>query len=252
MTSASGIYCIRNTVTGKVYVGSAVNMARRWRSHRRELSNGLHCNPRLRKDAGRYGIHVFAFSVLELVPDRALLTQREQHWIDMLRSADRATGYNICPIAGSGMGVLISAETRAKLSSAHKGRKLTAEHRAKIAAARTGKRHTAEVRARLSAAKKGNKLSAEHRAKISSFLRTRKHKPSTIDKMSAWKRPPELCAAISSALSGKPKSPEHRAKLASALLGRKVGPQSPETIAKRVAATRATKLAKATAREINP
>lgn len=71
----------------------------------------------------------------------------------------------------------LSAETRAKLSAAHTGKKLSTEHRAKISAAQKGKqiwkgkKHSAEAKAKMSAAQTGKKLSAETRAKKSAAMK---------------------------------------------------------------------------------
>lgn len=83
------------------------------------------------------------------------------------------------------------------------------------------------------------------RRNIRRSLIGRKHSADTRRKMAEWRRPEELKAKISEALTGKPKTEAHKRKIAQALTGRKIGPQSAETIAKRVAATRATKAAKA-------
>ena len=237
----SAIYAIRNSVNGFQYVGSAVNLKKRWQEHRRLLRAGRHENARLQNAWTKYGEASFAFLILERVADLACLIAREQFWIDETRSADRRFGYNICPTAGSPLGMTHTAASRAKMSAAAKGRVLSEEHRRKIGASHIGKKLSEEARAKISVARCGTKLSPEHRAKISEGLRGRIYSAESREKMSRWERPETLRRAISVALTGKAKSPEHRAKLSAALLGRKIGPQSPETIAKRVAATRLTK-----------
>lgn len=44
MSSRSGIYAIYNTIENKYYVGSSVNIQRRWNSHLRELKKEKHFN----------------------------------------------------------------------------------------------------------------------------------------------------------------------------------------------------------------
>ena len=46
----SGVYIIRNTATGCVYVGSASNLAKRWAAHRWLLNRGQHHNHALQAD----------------------------------------------------------------------------------------------------------------------------------------------------------------------------------------------------------
>ena len=57
-------------------------------------------------------------------------------------------------------------EVRAKVSAAHKGKKLSAEHRKKIGEGITGRKVSAETRKKIGEAHKGRKLSAEHRKKL--------------------------------------------------------------------------------------
>ena len=63
-----GIYAIRNTANGKLYVGSAISIARRWQVHRSNLKTGVHrCNP-LQRAYAKHGVDAFFYEVLELVP----------------------------------------------------------------------------------------------------------------------------------------------------------------------------------------
>ncbi|HZC85569.1 MAG TPA: GIY-YIG nuclease family protein, partial [Steroidobacteraceae bacterium] len=76
----SGVYQIRCKQNGKIYVGSAVNLEWRWRSHRRDLGNGVHVNPHLQFAWNLYGEASFEFLVLEYVDEHRLL-MTEQAWI---------------------------------------------------------------------------------------------------------------------------------------------------------------------------
>jgi very-short-patch-repair endonuclease len=66
-------------------------------------------------------------------------------------------------ISASKMGHAVSAETRAKISAAHKGR--------------PGHKHTADAKAKISAAKIGHSVSQETREKISRSLTGTTHAP---------------------------------------------------------------------------
>lgn len=46
MTKRPGIYSILNIKTNKMYIGSAVNIGRRWARHRHMLRHGAHHSPR--------------------------------------------------------------------------------------------------------------------------------------------------------------------------------------------------------------
>ena len=160
----SGIYCIRNLVSGRVYVGSAANIRIRWNAHRSMLSKGKHHAPALRRSWLKHGPAAFVFEVLEIVEAKERLIEREQHWIDALNSACPKTGFNVAPKAGSRLGAGHSPETRALMKVQRKGRKMpprTADHCAALSASRIGNQwakgavRTPETRAKISAAKKG-------------------------------------------------------------------------------------------------
>jgi group I intron endonuclease len=75
-------------------------------------------------------VSAFIFVVLEKVPDKWDLLNREQVWIDALNAV--TDGYNCTPTAGSCLGNIHPPETRAKISAKKRGIKLSAAHRAAI------------------------------------------------------------------------------------------------------------------------
>lgn len=103
----SGIYAVTNTINGKRYVGSGVDVAGRHRTHRSHLRRNIHFNPKLQHAWNKYGEAAFRFDVLELCPPEQLI-EREQYWIDTLDTV--ANGYNCAPIAGSCLGRRLSPE----------------------------------------------------------------------------------------------------------------------------------------------
>lgn len=109
---ASGIYCIRNLVDSNLYVGSAVNLDRRWSDHRRGLRKGVHGNRHLQRAWNRYGEEVFLFELLEEVVGKERLLEREQHYLDTLLPA-----YNLSPTAGSWLGGKHTKETKLYLKA---------------------------------------------------------------------------------------------------------------------------------------
>ena len=218
-TAKSGIYQIRCTVDGKIYIGSAVNIAKRWASHRCQLRKGRHGNRHLRDAWQLHGESRFAFEILELVASRADLIAVEQAHLDRTRSFDRNIGYNVCERAGNGhvqqsresiergaaarRGSRRSPEARAKMSAAQTGRKQSAETIAKRAASLTGKKRTPEIRAKQSANFKGRKITPEWRAKISAAHKGKKRKPPS----------PETREKISAANAGRTRTPDAVAKM---------------------------------------
>jgi group I intron endonuclease len=97
---ASGIYQIRCIPTGKIYVGSAVDIRARWQNHRSWLKRGKHRNKYLQAAWDKYGESNFDCDVLELV-DRDNLLQKEQLWISQTECTNREIGFNLYDIAGS-------------------------------------------------------------------------------------------------------------------------------------------------------
>lgn len=97
----SGVYQIRCIPTGKVYVGSAINVQARWYGHQRALRSSRHHNAHLQAAWDKYGAGAFEFTVLELAAASARV-QREQIWIDKTLSCDPARGFNVYPAGHPG------------------------------------------------------------------------------------------------------------------------------------------------------
>lgn len=142
-----------------------------------------------------------------------------------------------------------SDETRAKMSSAKKGKKQSPEHIAKRSATRIGKKQSAECVAKRVAANKGYAHSEESKAKISDAHRGKKRLPfseehkSNISASAKGKtKSAEHIAKIAAAKTGKPCSNETKAKISTTATGKKRGPRPPETIAKIVAAKKEARL----------
>lgn len=69
----SGIYCIKNLVNGKVYIGSRSRkkggIKHRWADHVFGLSSNSHGNDHLQNSWNKYGPQNFQFSVIEKIED---------------------------------------------------------------------------------------------------------------------------------------------------------------------------------------
>lgn len=164
----SGIYKITHVASGRFYVGSAVDLKERWKTHRVRLNRGVHHNARLQRAWLKHGAAAFEFHILERT-DRDSLIVREQFWIDSLCACQR--GYNLAPRAGSALGVVHSAETRRKISERQRGRKMDPAAVARSVAARAGYIASAETRAKISAAGKGKPKSEGMRQRLSATLK---------------------------------------------------------------------------------
>jgi hypothetical protein len=216
-TKVSGVYQIRNKINGHCYVGSAINIGKRWLEHTSELNRNKHGNRHLQFAWNKYGAGAFEFSILETCFFFALISE-EQVWIDKLKPK-----YNLSPTAGSSLGVKHTAETRARMAEANRGKTASIETRMKMSESMKATM-TPERIAKISEASKGHTVSAETRAKISAAAMGNKRNVGRV--ISA-----ETRAKITASLTGKKASPETRAKLSESHKGKK---QSPETVAKRV------------------
>jgi group I intron endonuclease len=205
----SGIYGIFGP-SGKVYVGSAINLSNRLGKHRGVLKCGM-ANSHLQRSWNKYGGEAFHFVVLENCTGLSAkeLLPREQSWMDKYRGCL----YNLAPVAGSCAGVKHSDEFKAKISARmlgnkrslgfqhsdetklkwrgnkHRlGKKLGEDHKRRLSAALLGNKHTLgkkasdETKAKMRAAQLGKTLSEEHKAKIRSSQSGRKKSSEQISK----------------------------------------------------------------------
>ena len=182
----SGIYLIKNIINKKVYIGSAVNIDKRWKEHKKLLKQGKHHSIHLQQAWDKYGEQSFKFEVLEEVQKQEHLLSYEQVYLDYYKSYEGDKGYNICKVAGSPLGLRRSEETKKKLSEAKTGIKFSEEHKQKLREAKTGIKFSEEHKQKLrealrnmseehkrkiSEARIGTKLSEEHKNKISKAAR---------------------------------------------------------------------------------
>lgn len=153
-----GIYEIRNSLNGKVYVGSSNDIEGRWRTHKWALKNNRHHSKHLQRAYVKYGLDIFNFEVVETVNDESELLIREQFYLDKRNSFDKTKGYNTCKEAGRNCltgenhpryGKKLTMEQRELMSSSLKKWFSENEHPGK------GKKRNDEVRKKMSLAKKG-------------------------------------------------------------------------------------------------
>ena len=105
-----GIYLIRNLKNNKFYVGSSLDIRRRFKEY-------FNVNHLLRRGKlpicaalSKYGYSMFSVEIIEYC-DISILLEREQFYLDLLKPQ-----YNILKIAGSLTGFLHTEETKKKLS----------------------------------------------------------------------------------------------------------------------------------------
>ncbi len=211
------IYKIVNVINGKKYVGSALVIRQRWRDHVKSLNENKHHSRYLQRAWNKYGEENFTFSIIEHC-DRDIMLAREQYWIDKLEAFGK-NGYNMCPVAGSALGVKRSEENKRKNSETKKrlgqsvgernpmfgkcgelspvfGKKQTPEQIAKRVAATAltkaskpkpviDKKASSENVAKNTECNHRKSLTPEQRERISKSLTGRKQSKEQLDKKSA-------------------------------------------------------------------
>lgn len=100
LPATSGIYQIKCTVNGKIYIGSTIDFRHRWHQHQTRLNVGTHRNRYLQAAWKKYGSENFEFSILEFI-DKSELLEVEQKWLDLTKCCDRKIGFNLYNTAGS-------------------------------------------------------------------------------------------------------------------------------------------------------
>ncbi len=66
----AGVYRIKNTANGRVFLGRAADLRGPLNRHRAQLEFGSHPNAELQEDWRRFGAGAFVFEVVETLPDK--------------------------------------------------------------------------------------------------------------------------------------------------------------------------------------
>lgn len=204
----SVIYQILNLANGDSYVGQAVNKNKRLKDHKCALASNTHKNQHLQNAWNKFGKECFVFNILEVVLNVEDLTEREQHWMDVLKPR-----YNKAPAAGSALGFKHTEETKLKLSIMRKGKKRSEEFKIKISKSWETRVVSDEAKANMSKAQIGKKHSDETKAKRALTLIGNK-------RAAGVKQSFEHIEARASVFRGVPKSKEQKAKMSASQKGR--------------------------------
>lgn len=96
---AGVIYKIINKIDGKYYVGSSIEIKRRWRNHRNCLRSNKHHNNYLQNAWNKYGPETFDFVIVEADITEKDLLLTEQKYLDVAKE-EKDKCYNMSFIAG--------------------------------------------------------------------------------------------------------------------------------------------------------
>lgn len=112
-----GIYSITHISSEKQYIGSSIDIYKRWYGHKNALQKNKHVNKKLQNYWNKHGEDSFLFEVIEECEKvKEIILEREQFYIDSLKPV-----LNICPTAGSHLGFKHTEETKQLMSEAHSG-----------------------------------------------------------------------------------------------------------------------------------
>ena len=104
MERVAAVYAIRQTSTGRVYVGSSVFIYFRWHKHRELLRKGRHDSCYMQAAYDQDGLEGLVFEILQIVEDISNIRLYEQEWTDKLE-AYGPKGLNAAPSAFNCKGV---------------------------------------------------------------------------------------------------------------------------------------------------
>lgn len=111
----TGIYKLTLIKDGRIYIGSSVNIKKRWEGHKSASTIEDDSIQYIQKALRKYGINAFSWEIMELCSEE-LLIEREQHYLDILQPFPRLNqGFNIREIADSNLGIKFSDEAKQKL-----------------------------------------------------------------------------------------------------------------------------------------
>lgn len=139
-----GVYKIKNRLNNDCYIGSSFNVFERWKVHYKKLKINKHHSIILQRAFNKYKEQAFEFELIEKCnTQKDKLIQLEQKYMDNIKPK-----YNICPIAGSSLGVKHSKEFGQKITlrqlgrpSKLKGTTKSNEFKQKISLATRGKKN---------------------------------------------------------------------------------------------------------------
>ena len=168
----SGIYLWENKNNKRFYIGSSINLKRRLNSYYNLKSLAKEPTRYINNAILKEGHSAFILYILEYC-SKEILLQREQHYFDLLKPS-----YNICPIAGSTLGLLHNEDTKNKISINKLGTNLgednhfynkihTDEAKKKMSLAKLGKSLSSDIKEKISNTMKGITFSEEHKYKLS-------------------------------------------------------------------------------------
>ena len=177
-----GIYKITNLINGKVYIGQSINIYKRWKEHKNK--NNWNKKKQIIYSAfKKYGLDNFNFEIIEIC-NKKMLNEKERFYIKLYKSYvydKNSNGYNATLGGESNLGMVLSKESKKKMSNARKGKykgednprygqHLSESEKKNISEKNKGNNkgvpRSEEVKIKISKTKKGYKHTEESKKKI--------------------------------------------------------------------------------------
>jgi group I intron endonuclease len=179
------VYCIKNTVNNKEYIGLTTRtLEKRWKQHIYESNkqNSWEWNTPLGNAIKKYGKDSFQVFVLEECSSETELKQKEIQLIKERKSLASENGYNLSFGGDGRLGYKLSEETKQKISQGNLGKVMSIDAKEKMSVAAKkrcigklspmdGKKHTDDALKKISQSSKGRIFSEESRRKKSESLK---------------------------------------------------------------------------------
>jgi group I intron endonuclease len=191
------LYAITNLISNKIYIGQSNIPSRRWSNHKSQVNKGKPIQY-IHRAMAKYGISNFTFEVIAMCRTQKDTDEIEMFLIKQYNSRNKEFGYNISPggdvawnrglpkerqsmygrhhteeskrkISESNKGkiVIISDETKIKMSTVRKGKIKSDEWKRKISESNKKRIYSEEEKERLRTLNCGLIMTEEHKKKIS-------------------------------------------------------------------------------------
>lgn len=99
MSKVCGVYEIRNKINGKRYIGSSMNIFRRFAAHKRLLLKNKHFNIHLQSSYNKHNIESFEFNIICFC-DKSMKLHLEQIFIDTMKPEFNIALFTTAPMQG--------------------------------------------------------------------------------------------------------------------------------------------------------
>lgn len=160
-----GVYKITSKSTKKFYIGSSTrSIARRWKSHIRELKHGIHHNKELQYLYSLYGESDLLFEIISTFDDVVQVELEEQKLLNFYYNSSDCL--NECLEVSTRRGSKQSEKTKQLISTKHKGKLVSEETKQKMSVAQKGRTFSDLSRKKMSDSAKKKTFSDEHRCNL--------------------------------------------------------------------------------------